>query len=69
MTNEQQVIYLTELKIQLTRALIDGQNTLIKEYPGVISIFRTARTNCFKPLKEIIANIEKQIEILSPSFP
>lgn len=69
MTNEQQVIYLTELKIQLTRALIDGQDKLAEEYPGVVGIFGTARTNCFRPLKEIIANINKQIEILSPSFP
>lgn len=69
MTNEQQVVYLTGLKFQLLKALDAGQCQLADEYPETIGFFGAVKTKGFKPFKEIIKELDREIAILSPSFP
>lgn len=69
MTNEQQAAYLKLLREDIEDAILQGQVLLAEDHPETIGFIRALNTSAFKPLKELVKKLDKQIETLNPTFP
>ncbi len=70
MTNEQQIVFINNLRRRLKSAVGKAQQTLANEHPELKNIFGILKTSAFNELALLDKELAKDIEDLTPhKFP